>query len=145
MLNVSALLSDAWRPGMFQAITSVASPVAQSERCPLFEYFRSHLCSVKNFFLWIAISPMKGKRNYKLHSQDTQTSPNPYKLPGVIVTAIPNQASRRHRQEQLARELDWHGVVMSLRLGRMNLTSASPLHNQCTDPQLLWPHTSAGD
>lgn len=131
---------------MFQAITTpVASPVVQSEKCPPFEYFLSLLCSMNNFFLWTDIPPRKGKRNDKLHSGDTQAGSNPYKLPGVMATAIPNQALQRHRWEQLAGELERHGIVMRLRLGRMNFTSAVPLHNQCIDPQLLWPHKSAGD
>ena len=100
---------------------------------------------MEHIFLWIDIQSRKGKRSYKLHSQDTKNSSKPYKLHGEVATAIPNEALQRHRQEQLAGELEQHGVVTSLRLGRMNFTPPVPLHSHCTDPQLLWLHASAGD
>lgn len=110
-----------------------------------FHYFLTPLCSMEHLFLWIDIQSRKGKRSYKLHSQDTKTSSKPYKLHGEIAAAIPNQALQRHRGEQLAGELERCGVVMSPRLGRMNFTSLVPLHSHCIQPQLLWLHASAGD
>lgn len=148
-LNVKGRCSHVWhleiRDIPSHYYTSVSYCSAIRKMASFFHYFLTPLCSMEHLFLWIDIQSRKGKRSYKLHSQDTKTSSKPYKLHGEIATAIPNQALQRHRGEQLAGELERCGVVMSLRLGRMNFTSLVPLHSHCIQPQLLWLHESAGD